>query len=686
MKNKYIFLMCLVFMVVGYASVSTTLSLSNNTDIANILSEFDVYFSDVKINGEQNYSPVEDSNTLIFAPDFSDGDYVLEYDVTNSSKNYDADVEVICTSDNNNVSIKNEFSNSVLEATETRKGKVTVSGSLLKIGDEVTIANEKFNVINFDDTNVSLLAKLPVQDNYRQADRSNDVVFSKNSGWVYKPGPKEIDIQSYDGSVKTILNGYVNYIKTQVSDSNLSGTLITVGELKALDCVGVRSDYVLSQEGTCVDSPYIDWLANGYYFWTRSAVSDLDGGVWGVDPLGILEPNDFDGGNYGPYSVRPVINTTREAVGLNSFSEGANITCKLSFKPAENKELGNNDVPAKLEKCVWLYTDSNNNDIVDIGDEYVYCNERFNVTKVDGDDVTLLAKYNIGTNYRQSLNPNYVSFSNVTGWEYTPGPKEIDIQTWGTEVKRYVNNYVTFLQVSNNDPEITGNIITIKELVELGCTFPKTNTYSYSDGETCLTSSYADWLVNNQYFWTRSAYSGFKSSIWYVHESGEIKGSGANSYLHLTGVRPSINVKQSTLNNEVLSEADIFCRTKGFSDGMLAPNTSNSNEFEQGDVIEYYICSDSEDFEEYYGYDENGDLITINGFPASNAEKFCVNNNYKYGMDYIQTYQGGDYDEYLMPSYRCTNDADYKTYDYYAIDGTLLYKFTGGIDPYIPEG
>ena len=116
MKNKYIFLMCLVFMVVGYASVSTTLSLSNNTDIANILSEFDVYFSDVKINGEQNYSPVEDSNTLIFAPDFSDGDYVLEYDVTNSSKNYDADVEVICTSDNNNVSIKNEFSNSVLLA------------------------------------------------------------------------------------------------------------------------------------------------------------------------------------------------------------------------------------------------------------------------------------------------------------------------------------------------------------------------------------------------------------------------------------------------------------------------------------------------------------------------------------------------------------------------------------------
>ena len=27
-----------------------------------------------------------------------------------------------------------------------------------------------------------------------------------------------------------------------------------------------------------------------------------------------------------------------------------------------------------------------------------------------------------------------------------------------------------------------------------------------------------------------------------------------------------------------------------------------------------------------------------------------------------------------------------KTYDYYAIDGTLLYKYTGGIDPYIPEG
>jgi hypothetical protein len=43
----------------------------------------------------------------------------------------------------------------------------------------------------------------------------------------------------------------------------------------------------------------------------------------------------------------------------------------------------------------------------------------------------MLAQYNLGTDYRQSTDSNGVKFADIDGWEYSPGPKEIDVQTWG---------------------------------------------------------------------------------------------------------------------------------------------------------------------------------------------------------------------------------------------------------------
>ena len=42
----------------------------------------------------------------------------------------------------------------------------------------------------------------------------------------------------------------------------------------------------------------------------------------------------------------------------------------------------------------------------------------------------MLAQYNLGTDHRQSTTSNGVMFSDTFKWEYTPLPKEIDIQTW----------------------------------------------------------------------------------------------------------------------------------------------------------------------------------------------------------------------------------------------------------------
>ena len=61
----------------------------------------------------------------------------------------------------------------------------------------------------------------------------------------------------------------------------------------------------------------------------------------------------------------------------------------------------------------------------------------------------MLAQYNLGPDYKQSTTTEYVSFSDTDGWEYEPGPKEIDIQTWSTNPKTYVNSYVSYLKNEN---------------------------------------------------------------------------------------------------------------------------------------------------------------------------------------------------------------------------------------------
>lgn len=339
MKKKYIFLMCLVFMVVGYASVSTTLSLSNNTDITNILSEFDVYFSDVNINGEQNLVPVKDTTTLEFQPDFSDGDFELEYDVTNGSRNYNADVDVTCTSDLSGVQLNNEYSAGVLKANETKKGKVSIGDISMKIGDEVTIENEKFNVIAFDDTTVTLLAYNNITSGGRQSSSNNYVKFASTSGWPYAPGPLDIDIFTWSPNAKNYVNTYVSYLKGVTSDDTLTGNLITLNQLKPLGCV-VSNDYTYSSTMTCANSQYASWLVPRQNYWIRSAEPTYKVHVYYASTNGRLY---FDGNLSYSYGIRPVITMKKEKAVLPT------ITCKITATPLENKEMGNGNAPGAVE-------------------------------------------------------------------------------------------------------------------------------------------------------------------------------------------------------------------------------------------------------------------------------------------------------------------------------------------------
>ena len=83
------------------------------------------------------------------------------------------------------------------------------------------------------------------------------------------------------------------------------------------------------------------------------------------------------------------------------------------------------------------------------------------------------------------------------------------------------------------------------ELGTLGCTINA--DYLGASELTCANSSNASWLVNGQYWWTRSAHAGVNLYVWHVNASGELY---YNTYSHATtyGVRQVITINKADLS------------------------------------------------------------------------------------------------------------------------------------------
>jgi hypothetical protein len=186
-------------------------------------------------------------------------------------------------------------------------------------------------------------------------------------------------------------------------------------------------------------------------------------------------------------------------------------------------------------------------DNISIGDEITINNEHFNVISQTKDTITMLAQYNLGTDYRQSTTANTLRFSESKGWEYYPGPKEIEISQYGGNADTYLKNYAAYLNNIVKDSNISSNLITMTTLKNLGCTI--TDNYSISSETlSCTNSQHVLWLVNGQSWWTRSAYSGNADDIWIVSTDGSLYGfQQGNFYGGRYGIRPIITISKNVL-------------------------------------------------------------------------------------------------------------------------------------------
>ena len=128
-KTKFMIGFTLLFMLIGIAAVTTNVIVNMSTPINQNPDDFLVYFSDVRVNGTQDLSLVENEQKLVFNGEFTAvGDKkVISYDVTNASKNYDAEILIDCTESTTYLNITNVFDvKNVLSARSSRTGTLTI--------------------------------------------------------------------------------------------------------------------------------------------------------------------------------------------------------------------------------------------------------------------------------------------------------------------------------------------------------------------------------------------------------------------------------------------------------------------------------------------------------------------------------------------------------------------------------
>ena len=138
MKRKSALVITILLLAIGFAAVSTTLIINGSTKVGENTEDFSVIFTAATLDGTDVYASVIDDTKKTITFETSDlktlnQTSVLNYEVTNNSANYDAEVAVNCKVKDNTeakyTSIKNELENNatIVKAKESVNGTLTVT-------------------------------------------------------------------------------------------------------------------------------------------------------------------------------------------------------------------------------------------------------------------------------------------------------------------------------------------------------------------------------------------------------------------------------------------------------------------------------------------------------------------------------------------------------------------------------
>ncbi len=129
-KEKLFIVVTIMLLAIGFAAVTTTLYINGTTNVAGKKDDFFIKYTQAKENGVEKNDLIKDDRHIEFSTTLRklNDQYVLEYNVTNMSLMYNANVKINCVGGSEYLRVTNTFNTTkALPARTTRIGKMVVT-------------------------------------------------------------------------------------------------------------------------------------------------------------------------------------------------------------------------------------------------------------------------------------------------------------------------------------------------------------------------------------------------------------------------------------------------------------------------------------------------------------------------------------------------------------------------------
>lgn len=374
MKRKYLIILVML-LAIGFASVSTTLTLNGVFNIGKNDEDFDVYFSKTLEDGVENNKLVKDDTHIMFTKNMSlvKEKYILDYDVTNGSKNYDASITINCTESNEYVGVTNVFdTENILAATETRRGTLTIevlkpyvgteeeptkdieisceivaaakerenlaegipadkvkqsswtitddndTNGEVSIGDLITLGTESFYVYDVDGDNLKAISQYnlyvgnTVDQDYNITPLENPTGLQDSRSIGYKETDGGSEAFPFIGSVPFDDDSQIyagSTIEEYVNTYASELAKLNGGENITTRLITLNELETMGCDSNTNSCDSVPAYITSTSYWTSSPYESNAGRVWSVDSRGLLSSYTFL--NDSSFGVRPVIEISK---------------------------------------------------------------------------------------------------------------------------------------------------------------------------------------------------------------------------------------------------------------------------------------------------------------------------------------------------------------------------------------
>ena len=490
MKRKTAIIVAILIMSIGFAAISTTLIINGSAKVSENTDDFSVIFTSASLDGTDVYASVIDDTKKIINFNTKDlknvGDTsVLNYEVTNNSANYDAEVQVNCKVKDNTTakytSIKNELegNTTVIKAKTSLNGilTVTLNKSATEEVRENYVCELTFNAVERVELGVAPIDLYNmIKDNADTTTAINYKIRSGVSGTngIYTTTATDRNVPVY------YYRGDADKVNNNIIFNNMCWKIIRTTETG-----GIKIIY----NGTPTDGKCEIQTGTSTQIGTSAFNTKAD-------------DNAYVGYMYG-------------TAGSNTYAlTHANINESTIKKYIENWYSQNFDEPtaSKLEDAV-------------------FCNDRstraYNSNTMGN---TSLSSYGaLGYGKNATL---YIAAHNVSYYSKNPNPSLVCINQ---------NDKFT-VDSKNGNGKLTYpvGLMTLDEVVLAGFNTNASNSSDYHD----LTN----YLYTGNYYWTLSPVMMYKNgttNMGFVSKAGRVDHDAVNN--SAVGVRPVVSLKSGTL-------------------------------------------------------------------------------------------------------------------------------------------